>query len=128
MVQERPYSVVRRHGDTFYVSGQLPLDEAGAIPDGIAKQTTCALSNIESAAHALGLTKGDVVKTTVYMTDFSQFGEMNKAYADFFNEPYPARSAVEVGALAAGASIEIEAVLAKRDKRVDYERMERKHE
>ena len=64
------------------------------------------------AAASVGLDRSSVVKTTVFMTDFSKFAEMNEAYAAFFSEPFPARSAFEVTALAAGAAVEIDAVLA----------------
>ncbi|MBT1166950.1 RidA family protein [Bifidobacterium simiarum] len=106
-----PYSVVREAGDLVFVSGQLPIDpETGATPEGIEAQTLVALRNLEAAVISAGLTKDDIVKTTVFMTDFAEFPAMNAAYAGFFGEPYPARSAMEVGALAAGAAIEIEAI------------------
>lgn len=112
MAAIKPYSTVRACGDCYYVSGQLPIDpETGVMPEGVAEQTKVVLENIERAAASVGLTKADVVKTTVFITDFSQFAAMNEVYAAFFGEPYPARSAMEVTALAAGASVEIDAVL-----------------
>ena len=113
MAATKPYSTIRKCGDTYYVSGQLPLDpQTGAMPEDIAEQTRLALAGIERTAASVGLDRSSVVKTTVFMTDFSKFAEMNEAYAAFFSEPFPARSAFEVTALAAGAAVEIDAVLA----------------
>ncbi|WP_204313967.1 MULTISPECIES: RidA family protein [Bifidobacterium] len=106
-----PYSAVREAGDMVFVSGQLPIDpETGVMPEGIEEQTRATLRNLEAAVRSIGLDKEAIVKTTVFMTDFSDFPAMNAVYADFFGEPYPSRSAMEVGALAADAVIEIEAV------------------
>ena len=109
-----PYSVVREAGNLVFVSGQLPIDpETGVMPQDIANQTRAALRNLETAVASAGLTKNNIVKTTVFMTNFTDFAAMNAVYADFFGEPYPARSAMEVTALAAGAAIEIEAVASR---------------
>ena len=58
----------------------------------------------------------DVVKTTVFMTDFKEFEDMNKEYTKFFDQPFPARSAVQVGALAKGAKLEIDCIAVKKEK------------
>ena len=69
-----------------------------------------ALTNIQSILEEAGLTMGNVVKTTVFMADMADFAEMNSVYAEFFSEPYPARSAVAVKTLPKGALVEIEVV------------------
>lgn len=105
-----PYSAVRGNDTIAFISGQLPLDETGRIPEDIESQTRVALTNLEQALHTAGMTVDDVVKTTLFVTDITQLPTVNKAYVEFFPTPYPARSAVQVTVLAQGAGIEIEAV------------------
>jgi len=71
------------------------------------------LLNIQAILKEAGLTMGDVVKTTVFMADMADFADMNSVYAEFFSEPFPARSAVAVKLLPKGAMLEIEAVAEK---------------
>ena len=75
--------------------------------DNLARQV---LENLSTVLAEMGLTLGDVVKTTVFMTDLAAFGRVNAIYAESFREPFPARSCVQVGALPMGAQIEIEAI------------------
>ena len=111
-----PYSTWRKAGGTYYISGQLPVDpETGSMPQGMGAQTEAALANLERALTDIGCTREHVVKTTVFIRDFSRFAEFNEAYAAFFSEPYPARSAFQVAGLAPGADIEIEAIAVKED-------------
>ena len=109
-----PYSQAIQAGNTVYVSGQLPADPAtGAFPEGIAAQTRQSLMNLKAILEAAGMTMNDVVKTTVLLSDISNFGEMNKVYAEFFEAPFPARAAFQVAALPKAALVEIEAIAAK---------------
>nr|WP_326186410.1 RidA family protein [uncultured Oscillibacter sp.] len=110
-----PYSQARAVGDLLITSGQLPLDPAtGAFPEGIEAQTRQSLTNVKAIVEAAGLTMGDVVKTTVFLSDMNNFGAMNGVYAEFFAEgSYPARSAVEVARLPKDALVEIEVIAAK---------------
>ena len=102
-----PYSQGIAAGQTVYVSGQLPIDPAtGAIPEGIAAQTAQSLKNIQA-------TLADVVKTTVFLADMNDFAEMNKVYGEYFAQPFPARSAVQVAKLPKGAPLEIECIAVK---------------
>lgn len=105
-----PYSQAVREGRLVFVSGQIPLDPAGALVSGVAEQTRQVLENLAAVLGAAGLGFKDVVKTTVYMTDLGQFGAMNEVYARFFEPPYPARATIGVLALPKGAAVEIEAV------------------
>lgn len=91
-------------------SGQLPVNvETGKIVDGgIVEQTTQSLKNVEAVLEAADLTLGNVIKTTVFLSDMNDFVEMNKVYSSFFKEIYPARSCVQVAALPMGAKVEIE--------------------
>jgi len=108
-----PYSqAVRSEGATISVSGQLPIDPAtGAFAgDDIKSQTRQSLSNIKAILEEAGAGMNAVVETTVFLTDIAEFADMNDVYAEFFEEPYPARAAVQVAALPKGAKIEIRAV------------------
>ena len=109
-----PYSQGIAAGETVYVSGQLPLDPAtGAFPEGIAAQTAQSLKNIQAILAQQGMTLANVVKTTVFLADINDFAEMNKVYGEFFTQPYPARSAVQVAKLPKDAPLEIECVAVK---------------
>ena len=107
-----PYSQAIQVGSLVYTSGQIPIDPAtGAFAEGgIREQTRQALTNVKAILEEVGLTMGSVVKTTVFMADMSDFAEMNAVYAEFFQEPYPARSAVAVKTLPKGALVEIEVI------------------
>jgi 2-iminobutanoate/2-iminopropanoate deaminase len=106
-----PYSQGVRVGETLYLSGQIPLDPATMemVQGAIAEQTAQVLKNLGAVLEAAGLSFRDVVKTTVYMTDLSQFVEMNSVYEEVFSEK-PARATVQVSALPKGALVEIEAI------------------
>lgn len=109
-----PYSQGIAAGETVYVSGQLPLDPAtGAFPVGIAAQTAQSLKNIQAILAQQGMTLANVVKTTVFLADINDFAEMNKVYGEFFTQPYPARSAVQVAKLPKDAPLEIECIAVK---------------
>ncbi len=107
-----PYSQAIEVGNLVFTSGQLPIDPAtGAFPEGgIKEQARQSLLNIQAILKEVGLTMNNVVKTTVFMADMGDFADMNGVYAEFFSEPYPARSAVAVKALPKGAMLEIEVV------------------
>ena len=99
-------------GNLVFTSGQIPIDPAtGVLVDGgIKEQTRQSLLNVQAILKEAGLTMEHVVKTTVFMADMNDFAEMNAVYAEFFTEPYPARSAVAVKTLPKGALVEIEVV------------------
>ena len=104
-----PYSCAMKLGDFVYISGQLPIDaSSGNMPETIEEQTKQSLANIEALLAEMFLEPRHVVKTTIYMSDLSEFSRMNEVYGQFFSEPYPARSCVEVKALPKGAKVEIE--------------------
>ena len=107
-----PYSQAIRVGNIVYTSGQIPLNPAtGAfVEGGIKEQTRQALTNIKAILEEAGTSMDNVVKTTVFMANMDDFADMNAVYAEFFTEPYPARSAVAVKSLPKGALIEIEVI------------------
>ncbi|MBO4802550.1 MAG: RidA family protein [Bacteroidaceae bacterium] len=107
-----PYSQAIHVGNLVYTSGQLPIDPAtGTFPEGgIREQTRQSLTNVKAILEEAGLSMSHVVKTTVFLADMSDFAEMNSVYAEFFTEPFPARSAVAVKTLPKAALVEIEAI------------------
>lgn len=107
-----PYSPALRAGQLLFLSGQVPLNPAtGSLVDGdIAAQTRQVLCNIGTLLTAAGLTHDAVVRTTVFLADMADFAEMNRAYAEFFTEPYPARSTVQAARLPRDARIEIDVI------------------
>ena len=107
-----PYSQAIRTAGIVFVSGQLPIDPAtGAFPEGgIKEQTRQSLTNARAILQSEGLDLKDVVKTTVLLSDIANFGPMNEVYAEFFQAPYPARSAFAVRDLPKGALVEIELI------------------
>ena len=110
-----PYSQAIQVGNLIYTSGQLPINPTtGAFPEGgIKEQTRQSLRNIQAILEEAGLTMSNVVKTTVFLADMNDFADMNAVYAEFFTQPYPARSAVAVKTLPKNALVEIEVVAAE---------------
>ena len=107
-----PYSQAIQVGYLIYTSGQIPIDPATGtfVEGGIKEQTRQSLLNVKAILEEVGLTMANVVKTTVFMADMNDFAEMNGVYAEFFTEPFPARSAVAVKTLPKNALVEIEVV------------------
>ena len=107
-----PYSQAIQVGNLVYTSGQIPINPVTGVfvEGGIMEQTRQSLQNVKAILEEAGLTMSNVVKTTVFMADMNDFADMNAVYAEFFAEPYPARSAVAVKTLPKGALVEIEVV------------------
>lgn len=106
-----PYSQAVVAGDLVFVSGQIPVDpETGDVPDDIAGQTRRALTNLGNVLGAAGSGLDRAVRVTVFVTDMSAFADVNRVYAEFFSEPYPSRSCVEVSGLPKGVKVEIDAI------------------
>jgi 2-iminobutanoate/2-iminopropanoate deaminase len=107
-----PYSPAVRAGQLLFVSGQVPLDPAtGQMVDGgIAEQTRRVLDNIGALLTAGGCSFADVVRTTIFLADMSDFAAVNEIYGQYFNEPYPARATVQVARLPKDARVEIDVI------------------
>ena len=107
-----PYSQAIQVGNLVYTSGQIPIDPATGtfVEGGIKEQTRQSLSNVRAILEEAGLTLANVIKTTVFMADMNDFADMNAIYAEFFSEPYPARSAIAAKSLPKCALVEIEVV------------------
>ena len=109
-----PYSQATRAGNMVFFSGQIPLDPAtgNVVDGGIEAQARRAFDNLKAVADAAGGSMADIVRVGLYLTDLSQFGEVNAVMAEYFSQPYPARSTIEVSALPRGARFEVDAVMA----------------
>ena len=99
-----PYSQGIDLGNMIFFSGQIPLNpQTGEMPEGIEAQAKQALENVKGLLESQGLDFSHVVKTTVFLDNMDDFNTVNGIYAQYFVEPYPARSAVEVAKLPKGA-------------------------
>jgi 2-iminobutanoate/2-iminopropanoate deaminase len=107
-----PYSQAVRVNNMLFTSGQIPLDPVTMqlVEGNVQVQTTCVLNNLKAVLEAAGLTLQDVVKTTVYMKNLSEFPRMNEVYATYFPVDPPARSTVEVAKLPREVQVEIDCI------------------
>jgi 2-iminobutanoate/2-iminopropanoate deaminase len=112
-----PISQAIVHKNTVYVAGQVGKDPdtGDTVNGGVPAQTEQALANAEAILEAAGSSAENIVKATVLIEDIDEFSAVNKVYTDFFDEPYPARTAFEVGSLAADYEVEIEVIGALED-------------
>lgn len=109
-----PYSQATRAGNTVFFSGQIPLDPATGELVGagdIGAQARRAFDNLKAVCEAAGGSMDDIVRVGLYLTDLSQFGAVNAVMGEYFAQPYPARSTIEVSALPKGAAFEVDAVM-----------------
>lgn len=107
-----PYSQAIKTGDLLYISGQIPVNPAtGEVVESCFKaQTEQSMKNILAILNQEGLDFSNVVKTNIYITDMTKFGDVNEVYATFFNDYFPARACVQVSALPKNVLVEIEAI------------------
>ncbi|BDF79554.1 RidA family protein [Pyramidobacter piscolens] len=108
-----PYSQGIATDCMVYTSGQLGLTPDGKLPETIEEQTRQSLENVKAVLEAAGSSMDKVVKTTVFLKDMNDFAVMNGIYAQYFKEPFPARSAVQVAKLPKDGKVEIEVVAVK---------------
>lgn len=107
-----PYSQAIKVGNLVFASGQVPIVPATDefVEGGIKEQTRQSLTNAKAILEEAGTSLSKVVKTTVYLSDMANFAAMNEVYAEFFTQPYPARSAVAVKTLPKNALVEVECI------------------
>lgn len=109
-----PYSQATRAGNTVFFSGQIPLDPTTGDVVGIGNieaQARRAFDNLKAVCEAAGGSMDDIVRVGLYLTDLSQFGAVNAVMGEYFSQPYPARSTIEVSALPKGVGFEVDAVM-----------------
>jgi 2-iminobutanoate/2-iminopropanoate deaminase len=107
-----PYSQAVKVGNTLYCSGQIALDpETGQlVTENIEAETRQVLKNLGAVLKSGGMDYNNVVRATVYMTDIENYRRINAVYSEFFSESKPARAAVQVARLPAGANVEISCI------------------
>ena len=106
-----PYSQAVVSGNLVYCSGQIPINpQTGEIPQGVQQQAHQALTNVKNLLSAAGTSIEKVIKTSVFIKDMNDFTAINEIYAQYFTEPFPARSCVEVARLPKDVLIEIEVI------------------
>lgn len=107
-----PYSQAIKTGGMVYCSGQIPIDPVTGefVSNDITEQTDQVLKNLSAVLEAAGTNLGNVVKTTVFLADMSDFAAMNEIYARYFGENKPARATVQAARLPRDAKVEIECI------------------
>jgi 2-iminobutanoate/2-iminopropanoate deaminase len=107
-----PYSQAIKAGGMVFCSGQIPIDPATGnfVSDSVAEQTEQVLKNLSEVLAAAGTDLGNVVKTTVFLSDMNSFAEMNEVYAKYFSENKPARATVQAARLPRDARVEIDCI------------------
>ncbi len=107
-----PYSQAIVCGKLLFTSGQIPIiPETGELAQGLEAQAHQVFKNIKNLIEAAGSSIDNVVKTTVFIKDMNDFAKINEIYAEYFTEPYPARSCVEVARLPKDVSLEVETIV-----------------
>ena len=106
-----PYSAAVEAGDMIFISGQLPIDPAtGEIITDIKKAARQVLTNIQTILREINLDMSNIVKTTIFLKNMSDFSVVNEIYAGFFSQEPPARSTISVSKLPKGVILEIDAI------------------
>ena len=109
-----PYSQAVLVDNTLYVSGNIPVNPAtGDVADGIVNQSKQVFENMKAVLNEAGMGFENVVKTTAFLTDLSNFATFNEIYASYFVAPYPARSCVEVSKLPKNVLVEVDCIAKK---------------
>lgn len=107
-----PYSQAVKAGNLLFVSGQVPFDPATmeVVEGGVKEQTARSLKNVKAILEEAGASFADVVKSTVFIKDMNEFGQINEVYAEYFGDNKPARACVEVARLPRDVKVEIEVI------------------
>ncbi|MDO8609859.1 MAG: RidA family protein [bacterium] len=109
-----PYSQAIINSNMIFASGQIHLTPNGKLLDGtIEEQTHQVMKNLKNVLEKAGVTFNEVVKTTIYVTNMSDFGKINVIYSSYMAEPYPARETVGIKELPLGAKLEISMIAIK---------------
>jgi 2-iminobutanoate/2-iminopropanoate deaminase len=108
------YSQGVEHNGVYYFSGQIGINpQTGLMADSFDAQVKQIMQNIDGLLESCSITREHILKTSIFVTDLANFDKVNAAYIEYFSEPYPARSCVQVPALPKGALVEIEVIAAK---------------
>ncbi len=106
------YSQAVRSGDLVFISGQIPLvPETMTLKSGFAEQTHQVFNNLKTIVEAAGGNMNQIIKVNIFLMDLNNFATLNDIMAEYFEQPYPARAAVQVAGIPKGAEVEMEAIL-----------------
>ncbi len=105
-----PYTPIVRGGDLLFTAGQIGISDGSLVEGGLEMELRQAFINLRGVLSSANASLADVVKTTVFLVDMSDYARMNEIYTEEFGDHRPARSAVAVAALPIGAHVEIEAI------------------
>ncbi|TCZ73080.1 RidA family protein [Flaviaesturariibacter aridisoli] len=107
-----PYNQAVRYGDLLFVSGQICLDAGtGALKNAsLQEETHQVMANLKAILQEAGLGFGNVLKTTIFLTDMNRFAEVNEIYGQYFDDAFPARETVQVSALPRFVNVEISVI------------------
>lgn len=106
------YSQAIRSGNLLFISGQIPLDpQTMELKQGFAEQTRQVFDNLKAVTEAAGGNMSQIIKINIFVMDLANFAELNTIMAEYFEEPYPARAAVQVAGIPKGAEVEMEAIV-----------------
>ena len=111
-----PYHQAVLSGNTLYTSGQIAINlkTGNVISATISEETRLVMEHLKEVLAAADMTFENVIKTSIFISDMNNFGEINSVYGDYFNEESaPARETVEVAALPKSANVEISAIAVK---------------
>lgn len=108
------YSQGTIHNGVYYFSGQIGINpQTNEMSSDFDEQLSQIMKNIDGLLKSQNLTRENIIKTSIFLTDLNNFGKVNEAYIEFFKEPYPARSCIQAAALPKGALVEIEVLAAE---------------
>jgi 2-iminobutanoate/2-iminopropanoate deaminase len=109
-----PFSHFVHHGDTGYTAGIIGqrTDDGSLVSDDIEEQCEAMMTNLTTLLEELNLGLSNLLRATIYLTDYNDFGVINAVYAKHLQEPYPVRTTIQVAALPLGAKVQIETVIA----------------
>lgn len=109
-----PFSHFARHRDTGYTAGIIGqrADDGSLVSDDVAEQCEAMMANLRTLLDELGLGLSDLLRTTIYLTDYTDFDVINAVYANHLREPFPVRTTMQVAALPLGAKVQMDAVVA----------------
>lgn len=106
------YSQAVRTGDLVFISGQIPLDpETMTLKTGFEEQAHQVFKNLKAIVEAAGGNMNQLIKVNIFMMDLDNFATVNDVMSQYFDQPYPARAAVQVAGIPKGAEVEMEAIL-----------------
>ena len=110
-----PYSQATAAGNFVFVSGQIPLNPVTGelITTGITDEAVMVMENIKAILTEAGIGFGNIVKTSIFLTDMGNFGQVNEVYGKYFTANFPARETVQVSALPKGVNVEISVIAVK---------------